>query len=87
MSRFLSITEARKQLLELPAGLEDEPIIVTRRGKPVMVALSYEQYEAMSETLEILADPELAAGLRESIAQADRGETVGLDEVRARLGH
>ena len=85
MSRFLTISEARKQLLALPETLEHEPVIITRRGKPVMAAISYEQFESLAETLDILGEPAFAADLRESMRQAERGETLGLEDVRARL--
>lgn len=86
MIRQLNITEARKRLLDLPGELEDEPIIITRRGKPVMAALSYEQFEGLLETLEVLSDPEFSSLLDESMAQAERSETLSLQEAKARLG-
>lgn len=86
MSRFLTISEARRQFLELPDTLADEPVIVTRHGKPTMAVMSYEQFESLTETLDILRDPELMPKLRESIQQAERGELLSEEEVRARLG-
>ena len=85
MTKFLTISEARKQLLELPASLEAEPVIITRHGKPVMAAMSYEQFESLTETLELLGDPAFMTNLRESLAQAERGERVSLAELRAEL--
>jgi prevent-host-death family protein len=55
MSKYLTITEARRQLLDLPDKLKDEPVIITKHGKPVMAALSFEQYESLLETLSIQA--------------------------------
>lgn len=85
MTRFLTISEARKQLLDMPDTLQDEPVVITRHGKPVMAALSYEQFESLNETLELLNEPALMAELRESVQQAERGERLSLAEVRARL--
>lgn len=85
MTRFLTISEARKQLLEMPETLQDEPVIITRHGKPVMAALSYEQFESLAETVDLLGDPAFVADLRESLAQAEQGERVSLAEVRFRL--
>ncbi|CAM3520202.1 type II toxin-antitoxin system Phd/YefM family antitoxin [Deinococcus saxicola] len=85
MTRFLTISEARKQLLELPDTLHEQPVIITRHGKPVMAALSYEQFESLAETLDLLEDGQLMADLRESMGQAERGERVSLADVRARL--
>lgn len=85
MPKFLTITETRKQLLNLPEQLADEPVIITKHGKPAMVALGYEQFESLMETLEVLSDPELMNRLRHSLAQADQGETIALDDAIARL--
>jgi antitoxin YefM len=85
MPRFLTITETRKQLLDLPNQLTDEPVIITKHGKPAMVALGYEQFESLMETLEVLSDPDLVATLRQSMAQAERGETISLDDAIGRL--
>lgn len=38
--------------------------IITKRGKPVAVMLSVDDYEALMETLDVLADPEAMHGLR-----------------------
>jgi antitoxin YefM len=86
MTRFLTITETRKQLFDLPDQLVNGPIVITKHGKPAMVALGYEQYESLLETLEILSDPNLMPKLRESIAQANAGETVSLEEAITHLG-
>ncbi|WP_261891945.1 type II toxin-antitoxin system Phd/YefM family antitoxin [Acaryochloris marina] len=82
----MTITETRKQLLNLPEQLTDEPVIITKHGKPAMVALGYEQFESIMETLEVLSDSELMDILRQSLTQADQGETVALDDAIARLG-
>ncbi len=56
MPKYLTITEARQQMLGLPDELADEPVIITKRGKPVMVVLSYEHFASLVETLDILSD-------------------------------
>lgn len=45
-----------------------------------------EQLEAIQETAEILADPELMAALAESEKQAAAGKTQSWDSVKAKLG-
>ena len=52
----------------------------------MMVTLSFEQFESLLETLAILSDPELTNRLQESIAQAERGETISWEEAKAKLG-
>ena len=86
MPRFLTITETRRQLLDLPEQLTDEPIIITKHGKPTMVAIGYEQFESLIETLEVLSDSDLMAKLHQSMAQAQKGETISLEDAIAHLG-
>lgn len=86
MPKYLTIQEAQQQLADLPNELVTEPAIITQDGKPVMVAMSLEQFESLLETLDILADREFMAQLREGIRQADAGETISLEELKAKLG-
>ncbi|MBE9035325.1 type II toxin-antitoxin system Phd/YefM family antitoxin [aff. Roholtiella sp. LEGE 12411] len=86
MPKYLTITEARRQLLDLPDDLKDQPVIITKHGKPVMAALSFEQFESLLETLAILSDREFAHQLEQSIAQAEQGKTISWKEVKAKLG-
>jgi antitoxin YefM len=82
----ISITSARQGFLDLPDAVQDEPIVVSRHGRPVMALLSMEQYEGMLETIEILRDQVFGRRLRKSIEQSKKGKTVGLPEAAARLG-
>jgi len=82
----MTITTARQGFLELPEKVQDEPLFVTKHGRPVMTLLSIEQFEGMVETIEILSDQVFAGQLRESIEQARAGNTVSLEAAAARLG-
>src|SRR6266853_37518 len=57
----LAMAEARKQLPKLADALEKHPEIgavkITRRGKPVLAVLSWDLYESVVETMEIMSDP------------------------------
>ena len=86
MPKYLTITEARKKLLNLPNELIDEPIIITKHGKPVMVTVSYEQMESLLETLEILQDKELSSQLSTSIKQDRNKENISWEDAKKRLG-
>src|SRR5437667_9410276 len=55
----LTISEARKALLDLPEKLARTPeraVTITRRGRPVLAILPWEPYESIIGTLEILGD-------------------------------
>jgi antitoxin YefM len=85
----LTISEARKALLDLPEKLARTPeraVTITRRGQPVLAILPWEFYESIVETLEILGDPEMVTALRESLEDLKRGRVVSHAEAKKRLG-
>ena len=70
MTRTLPISEVKTRLPELVTGVEDrdEEIVVTRKGKPAAVLLSYSEYEQLHETLDVLSDPSLMEQIARSRA-------------------
>ena len=85
----LTISEARKALLDLPEKLARTPeraVTITRRGQPVLAILPWEFYESIIETLDILGDPEMVKTLRESFEDLKRGRVVSNAEAKKRLG-
>ena len=56
------LSEAKTHLAKLLADVETlgEEVVITRSGRPVGVLLSLTDYEALIETLEILADQDLS---------------------------
>ncbi|WP_341733399.1 type II toxin-antitoxin system Phd/YefM family antitoxin [Microcoleus sp. EPA2] len=83
MPKYLKITEAQQQLPNWQDDLVAEPAIVTKDGKPAIVALSFKQFESLLETIEILSDREFMTQLRSGIEQAQRGETIDLEQLKA----
>jgi prevent-host-death family protein len=83
----LTMVDARRELTKLPEKLEARPatVAVTRRGKPVLAIMTWEDYEAILETLEILSDEDAVEQLRRSIQEVKEGKTVSWEEAKARL--
>ena len=89
----LSMVEAREQLTRLPEQFaqditnNNKPVVtVTRRNKPVLAILSWELYESMMETLEILKDEEQMVALRQGIQEAAEGKGKPWKAVKQELG-
>jgi prevent-host-death family protein len=74
----LPIADVRAGLSRLveSAVTTHERTTITRNGVPAAVLLSVDDYESMQETIDILADPELMAAIRE-----------GLDDITAGRVH
>ena len=86
-AEVLPIIKARDKLTSLPEELAERPgaVAVTRRGEPVLAILSWELYESIVETLEILGDADLMAQLRQSIDEVASGKVVPWQVARRGL--
>jgi antitoxin YefM len=83
----LTITEARNRFTKLPDETADNRIFaVTRRNKEVMAVMSWDLYEGLLETIEILADKDLMENLKRGLDDIQSGRTYNLEESRKRLG-
>ena len=83
----MAITEARNKFIKLPdQTAKDQILAVTRRNKEVMAVMSWELYEGLLETIEVLSDPELIQHLRTAIDDVNAGLTHSLSEAYERLG-
>lgn len=83
MPKYLTIGEAQKQLPELSRQLTEQPAIITKNGKPVMITFGVEQFESLMETIEIITDEEFMSDLKQGIKEAQKGETISLDDLKA----
>ena len=85
----LPMMEARRKLTSLPEELEgrmeDNAIAVTRRGKPVLAIMSWDFFEAIYETLEIMGDEGLMTSLRQSVKEIREGKAVPWETAKKGL--
>jgi antitoxin YefM len=84
--KVLPLSEVKTKLSELVDVVDrrDEPITITRNGKPIAIIVSKEEYDGWHETVEILRDAqflrEIRAGIRR-LARTKKRHTV--DELFA----
>ncbi len=88
MVNTVSLKFLRPQLPKVISRIDGklDRYIVTRRGKPVVVMMSIEDYESLMETLEILADPKAMADLRRGEEDIRKGRTHAWKDVKKSLG-
>jgi len=60
---------------------EHESFAITHRGKVEGVLLSIDEYESLIETLEILSDGDLMAGIRRGLRDEKAGKLHPFNEV------
>jgi antitoxin YefM len=85
-----AMAEARKELPKLADTLEKHPefgaVKITRRGKPVLAVLSWDLYESVVETMEIMSDPEMMAAFRQGVKELEEGKGIPWEQVKRELG-
>ena len=87
MVTTVSVKELRPALPRVIKRIDDrlDRYIITKRGKPMVVMLSVDDYDSLMETLDILADPKAMAGIRRGEEDIRKGRTRSWDEVKRSL--
>ena len=89
MSQTMTISKARSSLPALSRRLAKEAkpdaVTITQKGKPVLALMSWELYESIIETLEILDDKELMTALRQGIKEAKAGKGISWEAAKKGL--
>lgn len=88
MAKTIPFSEARARLTDLLDEVEQkhEHVVITRNGRPAVVVLATEEYEALHETLEILDDEETMKALLRSDEDVAAGRVSNWSEVKRELG-
>ncbi|MBI2870390.1 MAG: type II toxin-antitoxin system Phd/YefM family antitoxin [Candidatus Omnitrophica bacterium] len=85
ISNVVPVTEFRTHALEAVRRVNrlGDEVIITAKGKPAAVLVSYEEWQSIAETLAIKKDPKLMAQIRASLRYLRRGgKGISLEKVR-----
>ncbi|MFC1522036.1 type II toxin-antitoxin system Phd/YefM family antitoxin [Elusimicrobiota bacterium] len=88
MTRTLNLKELRPKLPQVMEAIDKklDRYVVTKRGHPLAVILSIEDYEGMLETMEIMRDKAALKRIRKAQEHVRRGKTRSLEEIHRKLG-
>lgn len=82
--RVIEKTKATAPLAEYTAGVEKEPVIVTRKGKPIAALVSIENADL--ETVSLSTNRKFLKLIERSRARQRTEGGISSDEMRRRLG-
>jgi len=87
MVNTITLKELRPELPEVIKDIDSklDRYIVTKRGKPVAIMMSPDDYEGLLETIEILSDKEAARRIKQAKQEIKEGKTLSLEELRQRI--
>ena len=79
----IPLSQAKAQLAKLLKETQElgEQVLITRSGRPAGMLVPVDEFEGMQETLEILADSELAESLARGLEDAAAGRLIEHDEL------
>ena len=78
---YVPVTQARGRLMELIKDIQNngDTVAITKNGIPEAVLLSYEHFDALMETMEILADKHLMRQIEQSKRDVQAGRVYDFD--------
>ncbi len=82
-TKTLPLTEVRDHFTSILRDISRlyDRCVITKKGKPEAVLMSYEEFEGWLETVEIMSSPKAAKRIREARAKANKGEIVSFEEA------
>lgn len=85
---IVPLGEAKDHLSEYVSEVArtHDRVTITRHGQPVAILVSVDDMEGVEETMDILSTPGEYEAISEGLRQADRGEYVDKDALKARYG-
>lgn len=78
-------TEVRVRLSEILKLAEKEVVQITQFNRPAAAVMSWDRYESLLETIEILIDTETFSMVRQGVMDFEMGRVVPWEEVKARI--
>ena len=81
------IAKARDMLMDLPKILAEDKraIALTQEGERVLAVMSWDLFESLIETIDILGDPDMMPVIHREIKDMDETNLIPLEQVRVEL--
>lgn len=87
MKNIVPITDLQRQAAQILSELnDDEPIVITQRGRASAVLLSARHYAQIEKDLKLLDDLELLQMIEEAKQDIENKNTISHEDVKKRLG-
>jgi len=87
MVNTITLKKLRPGLPGVIKGIDSklDRYIVTKRGKPVAIMLSPDDYDGLLETLDILSDKDVVRRIKKAKREMGDGKTISLEELRRKI--
>jgi len=88
MTKNISLKNLRPRLPEIMSEVDSkmDRFVITKRGRPVALLMSIDDYESILESLDILSNTHLMKRLKKANEELKAGRVVALDVIERELG-
>lgn len=88
MTKSVTLKALRPRLPQIIEEIDSkmDRFVITKRGKPVALMISMDDYESLLETLDILSNTHLAKRIKTAEEDVARGRIKALDKIERELG-
>ncbi|MCD6580592.1 MAG: type II toxin-antitoxin system Phd/YefM family antitoxin [Desulfuromusa sp.] len=78
IDNYIPVTKAKAKLLDMIRDIDssDDTIAITKNGVPQAIIMSIDQYEAMCETISIMADTNTMEQIQTSINEIEEHQNL-----------
>lgn len=85
--KTVTISKLHERLSDYIASVEksDRPILITKRGKPVAVLTSFDDYDSLWETVEVFSDEDTMATMKQVDEEVARGDYITGEQLHKEL--
>ena len=83
----VSLKELRPNLPKIVNRIDSqlERVTVTKRGRPKIIMLSVDDFDGLTETLNILSDKSGLERIKKGIKEVKEGKTISLNDLRKKI--
>ncbi|HEX6498994.1 MAG TPA: type II toxin-antitoxin system Phd/YefM family antitoxin [Micromonosporaceae bacterium] len=87
MTQTLNVTDAKARLSELVAAVAEtqDHVEITRNGERAALIVSPDEWDALHETIAILADQQMVADIQEAERDIEAGRVTAAEDLREAL--
>jgi prevent-host-death family protein len=88
MTKNVSLKALRPKLPKIIDEIDSkmDRFIITKRGRPVALMMSIEDYESLIETMDILSDKKLMKRIKAAETDVEKGYLTTLYDIEKELG-
>ena len=88
MTKNISLKNLRPRLPKIMAEVDSkmDRFVITKRGRPVALLMSIDDYESILETLDILSNSHLMKNIKKAKADIKAGRVISLETIERELG-